>query len=274
MAHIGFTALSAQLAAKGAKDPDALAAHIKKKKYGRADFVKLVHAAHAMPAGRATGRSGAEEREVPFELETSGDGRTLVGYAAVFDQPATIRDEFGQFEETISQGAFTRSLQTRPPVVMFEHGRHPLIGTMPLGKLRTARQDTTGLYIEVPLTDNWLIQPVRDAVRDGAVSGMSFRFTVPQGGDQWEQRSGQLDLRTIRDANVSELGPVVFPAYTPTTASIRSLVEHLPDLTARPGSGRAGGGDPRDAGQRDAHPSAQAQARHRELLMMRRTNRA
>lgn len=186
---------------------------------------------------------GMAERSVPFELEPSSDGLTLVGYAAVYNSPARIEDRHGAFDEVILPGAFDDALRAHTPVLMFEHGRHPLIGTMPLGVITRLDSDSTGLRIEARLSDNWLIQPVRDAVRDGGVKGMSFRFDA-SGGDRWQARAGDVDLRTIHTLRaVPELGPVVFPAYEPTTATIRSLAERLPDLTGRSTRG-VGGGDP------------------------------
>ncbi len=139
----------------------------------------------ADPGGeeRPARRPGGDDmliRSVPFEVtraDSTGDGLTLEGYAAVFNRRATIADYQGDFEEQIAPGAFTESLAKRTPVLMFEHGRHPLIGTMPLGRIDDAHEDQRGLFISARLSDNWLIQPVRDAVRDRAVDGMSFRFT-------------------------------------------------------------------------------------------------
>src|SRR5439155_16322570 len=161
------------------------------------------------------------ERAFEFDLARSSDGLTLEGYAAVFNSPTRIQDLDGRFEETIVPGAFQRSLSERMPVLMFEHGRHPLLGKLPLGVIERAEEDSRGLFIEARLSDNWLIAPFRDAVRDGAVDGMSFRFSVPKGGDRWERRHGDVDLRRVLQANFPELGPVVFPAYQPTTVQIR-----------------------------------------------------
>lgn len=208
-------------------------------------------------------------RIVEFRVKSDhGDGRTLTGYAAVFDTPTRIDSMFeGTFDEQIQRGAFGRYLAQRTPTLMFEHGHHPLIGSMPLGKIIRASEDAKGLYIEARLSDNWLIQPVRDAVRDGAVNGMSFRFSVPEGGDTWQDRSGDVPLRTLTDVDVPELGPVVFPAYEPTTVSVRSLLDRLPhtplgDLPA--GSGRRKG---RDAGPRSR---AAKQMSYDHLLLMRK----
>ena len=221
-------------------------------------------------------RTGEQTRSAPFEIERA-DGLTLSGYAAVFDTPVTIQDYDGEFEEMFTRGAFAATIAERTPALMFEHGRHPLIGTMPLGVIETIREDDRGLYVEARLTDNWLIQPVRDAIRDGAVSGMSYRFSVPEGGDVWDERRGQLPRRTVNRANLRELGPVVFPAYELTTASVRSRLEQLPvvgeaggatDITAGSDTRGADGSDPRAARDGEARqPSLEAEARDRLLHM-------
>lgn len=263
MAHVGFKALSAELAAKGAHNPDALAAYIGKKKYGKAAF-----SAMAAAARKKKGARSVCDRVLPFELrdaspDAGGDGLSFSGYAAVFNSPTTIRDELGEFSESIAPGAFADSLRERTPVLMFDHGRHPIVGQMPLGRITAAREDSHGLYIEARLTDNWLIQPVRDAIRERAVSGMSFRFQVPAGGDAWDER-GPMPARTVNRARVSELGPVVFPAYAPTTANIRSAFDHLPDLSGASVARSAERGQP--AGQVDE--AALARARRGRLLLL------
>jgi HK97 family phage prohead protease len=189
-----------------------------------------------------------EFRTVPFDVasaEENGDGLTFEGYAAVYDTPARIQGWDEDFDEQIAPGAFRAIVGGKYPVLMFDHGKHPLIGSMPLGRITDAREDPAGLYITARLTDNWLIQPVRDAVRDKALTGMSFRFTVDDGGESWADRSGDVPLRTLSSVSVPELGPVVFPAYEPTTASVRSVLDKLPVIgrpqaSARAASDRAG----------------------------------
>lgn len=190
-----------------------------------------------------------EIRTVPFDLasaEVNGDGLTFEGYAAVYNTPTRIAGWDEDFDEQVAPGAFRSVSGGNYPVLMFEHGRHPLIGTMPLGRITDARDDPAGLWISARLIDNWLIQPVRDAVAAGALDGMSFRFTVDDGGETWMNRSGDVPLRTLTSLTVPELGPVVFPAYEPTTASVRSVLDRLPVIGrppagARAASDRAGG---------------------------------
>lgn len=175
-------------------------------------------------------------RNVPFELERSdeSDGLTLRGYAAVFDSPTRINSWEGEFDEQIARGAFSRTIAERKPVLQFDHGRG-LVGSLPIGNITRLREDRRGLYVEARLFDNWAVQPIRDAIAGGAISGMSFRFMVPDDGDTWAKRPGDVPLRTLTDVDMVELGPVVFPAYRDTEVSVRAaeMVEALGDEALR-----------------------------------------
>lgn len=170
-----------------------------------------------------------EVRYCEFRAADDPDGRTLEGYAAVFNDWTDIRDSAGTYREQIAPGAFKRSLGQRTPVLQFDHGQHPLIGSLPLGSLSVLREDRNGLFVRAKLSDNWLVQPVRDAIRDGGITGMSFRFKVI--ADEWGTDDEGREIRTIREVELLELGPVVFPAYQQTSVAVRSLVGALDDET-------------------------------------------
>lgn len=160
-------------------------------------------------------------RSVTFRAEPSDDGLTLDGYAAVFNAETTIDSWEGTFREQIAPGAFKRTLDHRTPVLQFDHGQHPLIGSLPIGVIRSIREDAHGLKVRARLSDNWLVEPVRDAIRDGAITGMSFRFRVVE--DKWtDAKRGEMPLRTIGEVELFEVGPVVFPAYEATSVGVRS----------------------------------------------------
>lgn len=179
-----------------------------------------------------------DRRVVPFELVRGegSNGLTLTGYAAVFDSVTKIDSWEGEFYEKIVRGAFRDTIAARKPVLQFDHGRG-LIGSLPIGNITRLREDKRGLYVEAALFDNWAVQPIRDAIAGGAISGMSFRFSVPDGGDTWEKGVNGIPTRTITAANVPELGPVVFPAYRDTEVSVRSreIFESLRDEDTRRG---------------------------------------
>ena len=160
--------------------------------------------------------------EFPFTLDRSdetSDGLTFEGCVAVFDTPAAISDQFGDYTETIARSAFNRTLQRGFPPLLFEHGKHPLIGRMPLGVITDMEPVSRGLFVRARLSDNWLIQPVRDAIRDKAITGCSVRMEPMKVDDNGR---GSARTRVIREARLYDVGPVVYPAYKETTAAVRS----------------------------------------------------
>ena len=159
-------------------------------------------------------------RRVEFRARPSDDGLTLEGYAAVFDEWTEINDYEGRFRERIAPGAFKRTIGQRMPVLQFDHGSHPLIGSIPLGRITSLTEDSHGLRVRARMSDNWLVEPVRDAIRDGAITGMSFRFRVLD--DEWMRGDDNMAERTIREIELYEVGPVVFPAYEQTSVGVRS----------------------------------------------------
>jgi HK97 family phage prohead protease len=165
-------------------------------------------------------------RSVPFKVVRSaedGDGFTLTGYAAVFNSVTRIRGEIPrEFDEQIAPGAFRKTIAENTPVLMFDHGKHPSIGPMPIGQITELREDKRGLYVEARLFDNDLVKPVRDAIAGQAIHGMSFRFSVPEGKDTWD-RSTDIPLRTVHELRCPEFGPVVFPAYQDTLVGVRDM---------------------------------------------------
>lgn len=175
-------------------------------------------------------------RSFDFTVERadeSSDGLTLEGYAAVFNSPTLIDSaREGRFTEIIAPGAFSKSLSERTPVLQFDHGRHPMIGSIPLGVVRNIKEDDHGLFVRARLSDNWLIQPVRDAIHDGSVTGMSFQFAIVR---QDVDRATSPKTHLVREVALFELGPVVFPAYAATSVGVRSsqLLEVLSDPAVR-----------------------------------------
>lgn len=183
-------------------------------------------------------------REATFTLrateeDDTDDGLTFEGYGAVINSPTRIDSWEGTFDEQFAPGAFKKSIREKTPKFQFDHGRHPMIGSIPIGKIIEIREDTRGLYVKARLSANWLIEPIRDAIAEESVDGMSVRMDVIR--EEWRDSKGKivkpedvgmvlwgeypergLMIRTIKEVKISEVGPVVWPAYEDTTASVRS----------------------------------------------------
>lgn len=172
---------------------------------------------------------------------SESDGRTLEGYAAVFDADTEINSWEGKFKERISRGAFRKTLKERTPVLQFDHGHDSRFGNLPIGKFEDIREDKHGLRVQARLFEH--AEPIREAIAEGAVSGMSFRFQVVR--DSWADKNGNAITdrnqlaemlydpkhkagpltRTIKEVRLMEAGPVVFPAYPQTSVGVRSLTD-------------------------------------------------
>jgi HK97 family phage prohead protease len=145
----------------------------------------------------------------------------------VFNSPTQINSWEGRFTEIIEQGAFARTVRANPkPVLQFDHGTHPTIGSMPIGSIEELREDDKGLYVRADLHTGEFFQPVRESIASGALDGMSFKFTIPEGGMAVDNVDGE-EVRTLTDLNLHELGPVVWPAYKETSVAVRNLTDLL-----------------------------------------------
>lgn len=155
-----------------------------------------------------------------LEVREAPEGMSFEGYAAVFNSPS----EPLPFTETIAPGAFARSLKSRNNVfLLVNHDpARPLASTR--SKTMTLEEDGRGLLVKATLPDT---SDGRDlAVLLGAggaprvIDSMSFGFSVPRGGDKWNEDGSQ---RTLQQVRLHETSIVTFPAYQATTAAVRSL---------------------------------------------------
>jgi phage head maturation protease len=97
-------------------------------------------------------------RMAPFQVrEAEGDGGedglTLEGHAAVFGARTVINSWEGRFTEELAPGAFRKTFRERTPVLQFDHGSHPLLGSFPLGRFidSTPKEDEVGAFVRARL---------------------------------------------------------------------------------------------------------------------------
>jgi HK97 family phage prohead protease len=161
----------------------------------------------------------------PLELREGAGAPTFAGYASTVDQPYTVTDMFGDFTETMVQGAFTRSLAQKDDVrLLVNHTGVPLARTKS-GTL-TLREDPH-LYAEAELDGtNPTVQEVRSAMLRGDLDQMSVGFRVLR--QEWNE---DYTDRQILEARLFDVSVVTAPANPFTSASLRSLDELVQELT-------------------------------------------
>ena len=159
-----------------------------------------------------------KERRVA-EIEVRAKGRRLEGYAALFGTEARI----GSFTETIRAGAFTEAL-TKPDILaLVDHDPARVLARTRSGSLRLS-QDTKGLAFALDVPETQAGRDVLALAERGDVGGMSFGFTIPNGGDHW-----QGDARELRNVDLHEISVVLaWPAYDGTVVNARAMIKGKP----------------------------------------------
>ncbi|GAB3475004.1 HK97 family phage prohead protease [Polaromonas eurypsychrophila] len=155
--------------------------------------------------------------EIRSQGTLTAKGKTLSGYAAVFNSEANL----GDFQELIRPGAFAKSLATGSNVrALYHHQGDALLGTTK-GNTLQLREDSHGLAFTLSLPDTTHGRDLAILVDRGDVSGCSFGFRVAPGGDRWEQRGAQL-VRELLAVDLMEVTLTADPAYQDTTVAMRS----------------------------------------------------
>jgi HK97 family phage prohead protease len=165
---------------------------------------------------RQWGVSDIEVREA-----ADSDSLTFSGYATVFNADYTVGDSFGEFTERIAPGAFTRTLDENPDVILnVNHAGLPLARTKS-GTLKLT-QDKVGLRVSAELDrSDPDVQAILPKMRRGDLDEMSFAFRVTK--QEWSD--DYLD-RTITEVNLSrgDVSIVSFGANPTTVAALRAAL--------------------------------------------------
>ncbi|MGH0246712.1 HK97 family phage prohead protease [Sinorhizobium meliloti] len=154
-----------------------------------------------------------KERRASQDL--SARNRKLTGYAAVFNQTASIG---GEFTESIAPGAFRAALASNPDILaLVDHDSGKVLARTKSGTLRLW-EDERGLAYEIDLPQTTLGHDLIALAERGDLGGVSFGFTVPDGGDAWAGSH-----RTLSAVNLFEISIVQsFPAYSGTSVAARA----------------------------------------------------
>jgi hypothetical protein len=148
----------------------------------------------------------------------TGKGKTLSGYAAVFNSQANL----GDFSEVIRPGAFAKSLATNSNIrALYHHQGDALLGTTKSGTLQLL-EDSKGLAFTLTLPETTHGKDLAILIERGDVSGCSFGFRVAPGGERWEQ-GDKLMLRELLQVDLAEITLTADPAYTDTSVALRSM---------------------------------------------------
>ena len=189
---------------------------------------------HDGDGGRSWGNSDVERRfigahhkstfqiaEYRLQATSADDGPHIGGYAAVFNRQSK---NLGGFRERVTSDASKRAqLEGFPGVVCrYNHNENLLLGTVQARTL-TLSPDRIGVPYDVrpPQSRNDVVE----LVDRGDVAHSSFAFRCVY--DEWGIDETGYPERRLLDIDWIDVAPVVTPAYSDSSAGLRSLARAM-----------------------------------------------
>lgn len=162
-------------------------------------------------------------RAHPIKIEQrDGKQSIITGYASVFYEPGADGSEYQLYDDLVERvmpGAFDRAIRDGHDCrALFNHDVNCLLGRTAAGTCRLS-VDKFGLRYEIDVPDTQAGRDCVVSVQRGDLTGSSFSFTPT--AVTWREEQDLL-IREIGDVELYDVGPVTFPAYTATTAGMRS----------------------------------------------------
>lgn len=172
-------------------------------------------------------KTGREERRGTLELreDPSGSGSTVFGYASAFDSPYTVTDMFGEYEETVRSGAFSRTIAEQDVRLYVNHDGMALARS---SVNLTLAEDDHGLAYSADLDPTvTVVSDLTKLMRAGIMRESSFAFQPIR--QKWNADYTKRDLLEVKLYDVSV---VSLPANPAASAGVRNaeLVRWLTEV--------------------------------------------
>lgn len=158
--------------------------------------------------------------EIRADAPAGAGSLVLDGMPIVYDKPTTINDPAGKFTEIIRRGALDNA-DISDVRLLYNHdlNKVPLARTPKTMQLKVT---PAGLSMTASLPDTEEARSVHTAVGRGDLSGMSFAFKVPAGGDKFNPVTRTREIYKIE--KVLECSVVPFPAYPQASVEARAAM--------------------------------------------------
>ena len=153
------------------------------------------------------------------EIRAVGEGRKVVGYAAVFDRES---EDLGGFVEYIAHGAFDGVVEKSDVLALLNHDeRRGLLARAKKGEgTLKLTIDDKGLRYEFDAPKTELGDELLEGLLRGDITASSFAFSVEI--DEWTDNGRYKPMtRTIKKLrSLYDVSPVYRPAYPDTSVAL------------------------------------------------------
>lgn len=133
--------------------------------------------------------------QAPAEIKNIDESGFFCAYGSVFDVEDNVKD-------VVCRGAFTASLETKMPALLWQHN-----ASQPIGVYEVAKEDERGLYLEgkFALTTQ-LGREAYELTKMGAVNGFSIGYKT-----QSETFDNKTGINYLKEVELWEVSLVTFP---------------------------------------------------------------
>lgn len=157
-----------------------------------------------------------ETKDVKFDVKALLEDGTFEGYAATFNN-------VDAYDDTIEPGAFLKSIGERTPVLLWQHNREEVIGT-----IEELKEDGRGLLIKGKLLKDGIAKAAEAYVliKANAVSGLSIGYNAIKWEYEKSAKAKYGELRRLKEIDLREISLVTFPADSKAGVTrIKSIAE-------------------------------------------------
>lgn len=233
-----------------------------------------------------------------MDTRIDSEGVTVRGYVNAVERdslPLHWRKTGKTYVERVKAGTFAKAIEKAKSIPLrFNHGWDPQvpgdIAATGAGTL-TLKEDNVGLWAEAKITEPHVVE----RAKKGALTGWSFLFRCPAGGDVWTQgEGGTMPRRELEDIELLEVSVLDRkPAYPANSLRVEPRSEGAQDedeLEARslwdelnitsgelkltePDEKAPGGGPPQEAEPRadpESGPEGKDEPKHKDEERMRK----
>lgn len=154
--------------------------------------------------------------------ENNSDRHILKGMPIVFNERTLINDVNGSYYEIIRPEALNET-DLSDCHLFYNHdlNKVPLART---SKTMQLSKTPAGVEIIAELSNTEDANNVYTAVKRGDLTGMSFGFVVPDGGDEFDATTNTRTINKI--SKVYEFSVVPYPAYPTTSVEARNKIDN------------------------------------------------
>lgn len=182
--------------------------------------------------------------DIHISRSQSADGREVTAYAAIFDLPYEVSDQYGHYMETIERSAFNRTLShgLSKTMCLYNHGmdlrgKPDALASVPIGKPLDIKPDSRGLLTITRYNHSALADATLEAIRNGDITSQSFRGGIYRSSHKGRvpaAKPGQpLPVVTRHELGLSDYGPTPIPVNnTQMVVAVRSVIELAEDFAA------------------------------------------